>query len=104
MRDTGVRDRPDVNALASRSERTIAILVWNYHDDDVPAPAADVELLVDGVPGQSVEVTHERVDAAHGNAYEAWRRMGSPQSPSKSRAAGRSNERASCRHSSGHGA
>ena len=84
VRDTGVRDRSDVNALASRSERTIAILAWNYHDDDLPAPAANVELLVDGVPGQSVEVTHERVDAAHGNAYEAWRRMGSPQPPSKS--------------------
>lgn len=83
VRDTGVRDRPDVNALASRSERTISILVWNYHDDDVPAPPADVELLVDGVQGRSVEVTHQRVDATHANAYEAWMRMGSPQPPTK---------------------
>jgi xylan 1,4-beta-xylosidase len=83
VRDTGVRDRPDVNALASRSERSIAILVWNYHDDDLPAPPASVELLVDGVPGTSVEVTHERVDATHSNAYEAWKRMGSPQPPAK---------------------
>src|SRR5687768_4335610 len=34
VRDTGVRERPDVNALASRSERTVSILLWNYHDDD----------------------------------------------------------------------
>jgi xylan 1,4-beta-xylosidase len=72
-----------VNALATRSERTISILVWNYHDDDLPAPPANVELAIDGVPGRSVDVTHERVDATHGNAYEAWKRMGSPQPPTK---------------------
>jgi xylan 1,4-beta-xylosidase len=83
VRDTGVRERPDVNVLASRSERTIAILVWNYHDDDVPAPPAEVELLVDGVQGRSVQVTHERVDAMHSNAYDAWKRMGSPQPPTR---------------------
>jgi xylan 1,4-beta-xylosidase len=81
VRDTGVRDRPDVNALASRSERTVSVLVWNYHDDDVPAPPADVDLVVEGVGGRSVDVTHERVDATHSNAYEAWKRMGSPQPP-----------------------
>jgi xylan 1,4-beta-xylosidase len=83
VRDTGVRDQPDVNVLASRSERTVSILVWNYHDDDLAAPPADVELLVDGVQGRSVEVTHQRVDATHSNAYEAWKRMGSPQPPTK---------------------
>jgi xylan 1,4-beta-xylosidase len=83
VRDTGVRDRPDVNALASRSERTVSILLWNYHDDDVAGPAAEVELLVDGVQGRSVDVTHERVDATHSNAYEAWKRMGSPAAPTK---------------------
>jgi xylan 1,4-beta-xylosidase len=81
VRDAGVRDRPDVNALASRSERTVSILVWNYHDDDVPAPAADVDLVVEGVGGRSVNVTHDRVDATHSNAYEAWKGMGSPQPP-----------------------
>jgi len=83
VRDTGVRGRPDINALASRTERTVSILVWNYHDDDVAAPPADVELLVDGVQGRSVEVTHDRIDATHSNAYEAWKRMGSPPSPTK---------------------
>ncbi len=83
VRDTGVRDKPDISALASRSERTTSILVWNYHDDDLPAPPADVELLVDGVPGRSADITHQRVDATHGNAYEAWKRMGSPQPPTR---------------------
>ena len=81
VRESGVRERPDINALASRSERTVSILVWNYHDDDVPALPADVELLVDGVQARSVEVTHQRVDRTHSNAYEAWQQMGSPQPP-----------------------
>ena len=83
VRDTGVRDRPDVNALATRGDRSIAIMIWNYHDDDVPSDATDVDLLVEAVPGKSVETTHERVDANHSNAYEAWKRMGSPQAPTR---------------------
>ena len=39
--------------------------------------------LVEGVGGGSVDVIHERVDATHSNAYEAWKRMGSPQPPTK---------------------
>jgi xylan 1,4-beta-xylosidase len=83
IRDTGVRDRPDVNALATRSERTVSILLWNYHDDDLPSPAAEVELIVDGAQGRTVDVTHQRVDATHSNSYEAWKTMGSPQPPTK---------------------
>src|SRR6185503_6507156 len=35
VRDTGVRGKPDVNALASKQDRAISVLVWNYHDDDL---------------------------------------------------------------------
>ena len=31
----GVRGAPDVNAIATRDGSEVAILVWNYHDDDV---------------------------------------------------------------------
>ena len=34
----GVRGHPDVDALATRSESEASAMVWNYHDDDVPAP------------------------------------------------------------------
>ena len=78
---TGVRERPDVNALATRADREIAALVWNYHDDDVPRPAANVELTIEGVPAEAVTVTHLRVDEDHSNSYAAWKRMGSPQPP-----------------------
>jgi xylan 1,4-beta-xylosidase len=82
VRDAGVREAPDVAALASRSDHDVAVLIWNYHDDDLPASAAAIELTIDGVPAGSVRLTHHRVDGDHGNSYEAWKRLGSPQPPS----------------------
>ena len=81
VRDSGVRAYPDVAALASRSEREIAVLVWNYHDDDLPAPPAQVDLQIDGVPIDEPTITNYRIDAQHSNAYEVWKKLGSPQSP-----------------------
>jgi xylan 1,4-beta-xylosidase len=77
----GVREAADVSALASRDSRSIAVLVWNYHDDDLPAPATDVELTIAGVPAARPTLLHYRVDRDHSNAYEAWKKMGSPQPP-----------------------
>jgi xylan 1,4-beta-xylosidase len=50
--------------------------VWNYHDDDLPAPPAEVELMIDGLPDGRATLTHRRVDADHGNAYARWQAMG----------------------------
>jgi xylan 1,4-beta-xylosidase len=82
VRDRGVGGGPDVNALGSRGSRTIAVLVWNYHDDDVPAQASQIELKIDGVPADRPTLEHYRIDADHSNAYEAWKKMGSPAEPS----------------------
>jgi xylan 1,4-beta-xylosidase len=84
VRDRGVRDRADIGALASRSGNSLAILIWDYHDDDVPAEPAAIDLVVDGIPSDAVRVSHERIDSDHSNAYEAWKRLGSPQPPSAS--------------------
>jgi xylan 1,4-beta-xylosidase len=81
IRDSGVRDRPDIYALATRSSRGIAVLVWNYHDDDLPSAPAEIDLTIDGAPDGQPTLTHFRVDRDHGNAYELWKRMGSPQAP-----------------------
>jgi xylan 1,4-beta-xylosidase len=80
----GVRARPDINAIASRREREIEVLVWNYHDDDFPVPAAPIDLLITGLPAHTKRalVEHYRIDSDHGNAFSAWKEMGSPQSPS----------------------
>ncbi len=83
VRDVGVRERADITALASRQERAIAVLVWNYHDDDLAAPPAMVTLTIAGVPAASALVTHYRVDRERSNTYEVWKKMGSPKAPSK---------------------
>ena len=84
IRDSSVRsNEPDVNALASKNKNSAAVMVWNYHDkNDISVPAAPVTVRVTGVPLQKVLVTHYRIDAQHSNAYEVWKKMGSPQNPS----------------------
>jgi xylan 1,4-beta-xylosidase len=79
----GVFDRPDVSALASRDATRLTVLVWHYHDDDVPGPDAAVSVAVSGLPFASGEATlkHLRIDEEHSNAFSAWKRMGSPQAP-----------------------
>src|SRR5262245_29408554 len=79
IRDSGVREAPDVYALATRTDRSMEILVWNYHDDDVPAPPAQIALAIDGLSGRQATVTEYRVDDRHSNSYEVWKQMGSPQ-------------------------
>lgn len=83
MLQTGVKESPDVNAVATRGERVIALMAWNYHDDDVAGPAAPVALRVTGVPTTvpRVLIRHYRIDRDHSNAYTVWQTMGSPQSP-----------------------
>src|SRR5262249_53754386 len=82
VRDRGVRESPDISALATRGDRAVSILIWNYHDDNLPAPPSEVELIVQGLPSDRVQLDHYRVDADHSNSYEAWKKMGSPQQPS----------------------
>ena len=59
------------------------MLVWHYHDDDLPGPDAAVELAVGGLPLATGEarLTHYRIDESHSNAFAAWKRMGSPIAP-----------------------
>ncbi len=80
---TGVREKADVNAIATRSDREIATMVWNYHDDDGPGPAAPVTLTVNGIPAAAKKalIRQYRIDQEHSNAYTVWKAMGSPQKP-----------------------
>ncbi len=79
----GVRGQPDVSALASLDRNRAAVLLWHYHDDDVPGADAAITLTVDGLPPGKREavLTQYRIDGDHSNAYEAWKRIGSPPQP-----------------------
>jgi xylan 1,4-beta-xylosidase len=80
----GVRARPEINAIAARSDHEIAILLWNYHDDDLPASPSPVDLTITGLPVTAIRglLEHFRIDSNHSNSFGAWKRMGSPQTPS----------------------
>lgn len=79
--DTGVREKPDVDALATRSDHKIDVMIWNYQDEDVKGPAAAINLQVSGLPpsAKRVLLRHYRIDQDHSNAYRVWQQMGSPQ-------------------------
>jgi xylan 1,4-beta-xylosidase len=79
----GVGGKPDVGVMASRNDGNIAIMVWHYHDDDVPGPDAAIELTIAGARRASAAVTHYRIDQQHSNSYAAWQRLGSPIAPDK---------------------
>ncbi len=79
----GPRAVADIDALATRAGRQIAVLAWNYHDDELPAAPAAVHLALAGIPQQgAVLVQHYRIDDTHSNSYTVWKEMGSPAAPS----------------------
>ena len=85
---TGVREQPDINVIASRKSKEkdekdknheIEILLWNYHDDDLPATPASIDLAISGLPPDLRRglLEHFAIDSSHSNAFAAWQQMGS---------------------------
>lgn len=89
IRDSSVRGpRPDVAALATRNDRSASVMVWNYHDLNITAVApAHVTIALQHIPAKRVLLHHYRIDSAHSNSYECWKRMGSPQHPTAAQVA-----------------
>lgn len=83
VRDSSVRGpKADINALASKDLRTAAVMLWHYHDDDVKTEDAVIEVNIKGLPVQTVlNIHHYRIDDENSNAYEVWKKMGSPENP-----------------------
>jgi xylan 1,4-beta-xylosidase len=77
----GVRGQPDIGALASKGDNSIAVMVWHYHDDNVPGKTARVCLTLRGISHDKVLVHHYAVDQNLSNSFEVWKSMGSPQNP-----------------------
>ena len=83
IRDSSVRgDKPDINALAAKGDRSATVMVWNYHDNnDLAAPGSPVSIKMNGIPVDKVLLRHYRIDKQFSNSYEVWKKMGSPKSP-----------------------
>ncbi|MBC8027016.1 MAG: beta-xylosidase [Steroidobacteraceae bacterium] len=80
---SGVRGDTDVGVIATRTATgEIALLLWHYHDDDLPGPDAAVRIAISGVAKSAARAaTVRRVDGTHANAFAAWHAMGSPLNP-----------------------
>jgi len=80
----GVRANPEINAIATRGDREIEILLWNYLDEDLLVPTSLIDLTITGLSSTATRglLEHFRVDSAHSNSFAAWKQIGSPQSPS----------------------
>jgi len=79
----GVREKPDVSALAARTDKRITVLVWHYHDDNIDGPDAAVTLNLGASPVGAPKVTRTLIDETHSNSFTLWLAMGSPQSPTE---------------------
>ncbi len=81
---TGVRDKPDVGALASLDAKKMTVLTWYYHDDDLAGPDATIEYTLNHLPLANGEarLVQYRIDRTHSNAFTVWQGMGSPTAPS----------------------
>jgi xylan 1,4-beta-xylosidase len=80
---SGVRAQPDIDAFATKSTREAAVMLWNYHDEDLPVPSASVTVTITGIPAgvHKVLLEHYRIDDTHSNAFTVWKALGSPQDP-----------------------
>lgn len=73
----------DIGGLAAKDAKAATVMIWNYHDMDIQAPAEPVAVSFTGLKAANVTLTQYLVDATHSNSYEVWKKMGSPQNPTK---------------------
>ncbi len=83
IRDSSVRGaQPDINGFAARDAHGATVMVWNYHDlNKTDVPPSPVTITLQEVPAKRVLLHHYRIDKEHSNAYEVWKKMGSPKNP-----------------------
>ncbi len=81
--DSSVRKQNDIGGIAAKDKKSATVMLWNYHDDDVMKDAETVTVNFNNIPAKNVTVTEYRIDAAHSNSYEVWKKMGEPQQPTK---------------------
>jgi len=81
----GVRVSPDVGVLVTRADDgRVDVLLWHYRDDDVAGPEADIHIVLKGLaPGSGQRYRVWRVDRDNGDAFTAWKAMGSPSRPTQ---------------------
>ncbi|WP_339628636.1 beta-xylosidase [uncultured Maribacter sp.] len=77
-------ENSDINALAAVDDRSLSVMVWNYHDkNDLDVAPENVKINISNILTGKALLTHYRIDQEFSNSYTVWKEMGSPQNPSK---------------------
>ncbi|KRT14673.1 beta-xylosidase [Pedobacter ginsenosidimutans] len=80
--DSSIRKpQTDIGVLATKAEKTAAVMLWNYHDEDKADSKDVVSILLNKLPAKTVTVTVYLIDTENSNSYSEWKKMGSPQNP-----------------------
>ena len=74
-------EKADIGGLASADETSAAVMAWNYHDTDAPAPDTAVTVTLTNIPAKKATLNIYLIDKDNSNSYEVWKKMGSTQSP-----------------------
>ena len=72
--------------VTRRKDGTLVIAAWNLVEPDATGANRTIDLDFNGVPADA-HATIRRVDAAHGDTLDAWKKMGSPQYPTQAQIA-----------------
>ncbi len=72
-----------IRAIAARSGAATQIVVYRFEENNADGTGAPVgvELMVNGLAGDSLSMQHYRIDREHANAYRAWLALNSPKNP-----------------------
>lgn len=76
--------KDELTVLATRRDGQVAILVVNggHLERGQTGPAGKVRLKLSNLPFPQARVAHYRIDARHGDTYQLWLDLGSPEAPS----------------------
>lgn len=84
IRERGVRGvKTDINALATANKKSISVLVWNYHDDDIIDSGSPVSITLKNINAKQAKLIHYRIDNELSNSYTTWKKLGSPPQPTQ---------------------
>jgi xylan 1,4-beta-xylosidase len=78
-----VRKYTDINAMATKDNDGAAVIIWNYHDDDIAGETETISLKISAVPDKPILIQEYRIDDSHSNSYALWKAMGSPKNPTE---------------------
>lgn len=79
-----IKPRKQVDALATRTETEIQILIWNQVYDQYAEGQKEIALRVRGLGGwERARLTHYRIDREHSNAQHVWQGIGCPDWPTE---------------------